>query len=554
MSIPTNLLVLGLIGGFLMTIGGAASTWLLLIPKNEQDRLWRLAEREKRARENEIKYLARKLRPQIVENLSNQGFRRTVQRQNGRAKIEKPHLSLALVTQDAIMYRLARLPDGNFTQLVEDPHIVKNLEIGIGRECRFWADIELGLWLQIGLKSGFAAIPRFFPWYSEREPHNARELLHVTKPLTIAIGVTENRRFVYADIRDMIHLLIGGSTGGGKSTFVNQALCTLISRNSPDRLQIVLIDLKGGLEFGMYESIPHLRQPIITNRDDVAEAIEELIAEKSKRFNLLRNAQVRNIEGWNHVRADKLPYILFVVDELANLMLLSQTRKLVERLLADIAQQGRAVGIFIWLATQYPSADIIPSIIKANLPSVIAFSTNAVGSMVILGNGMADGLPLGGRLVFRSPGANELICQGPIMTEEQSKEIITNLTAVPAGTATATDLFKRALESLNGSFSYRDVYNLFDGSVPERMIRQVSADYQFDFQTHEPVITVGEQRYILGTVKHRNSRVRKLLPIHSNDDLPKNQDELEALAARGMNIPTTTAEPVPKKRGRPKSE
>jgi hypothetical protein len=303
----------------------------------------------------EIAKVARGLRPRIIAGLSGFGFTYIYERQGATATASHVKIRTILYTTEAIYYRIDKTPFRvSFTDLATD-EVARNLSLSIGRECRWILKTSgdaFGLWLQVALKTGIAAVPSFFPWDSKETPINAAALLPKTKNLAVAMGIGENRKFVYEDLRDWPHLIVCGGTGGGKSVFMNQILCTLITRNTPDQLQILMIDLKGGLEFSSYKKIPHLmRQPVV-KPEDVPAALTQLHQEIERRFTLLQNTESRDISIWNKRQPNKMPYVVVVFDEIARLMLDNKLKSKTDALIDVAAAQGRAAGIHLILCTQ----------------------------------------------------------------------------------------------------------------------------------------------------------------------------------------------------------
>lgn len=236
-------------------------------------------------------------------------------------------------------------------------------------------------------------------------PLHSVDTAHYGHPLTVPIGRTASNEHLSANLGALPHLLVAGTTGSGKSSFLNSMLCTLIRRTGPEVVRLVLIDPKM-VEFAPYADVPHLYTPVITEHRTAARVLSDLGAEMTQRYELLKDNQVRGIEAYNAkvdagvVTEEALPYIVVVVDELADLLMAN--RKVLEPLIVALAQKGRAAGIHLVLATQRPSADVLTPLIKANAPSRLAFEvTGHTNSCVILDRtgaqnllGQGDGLYL----------------------------------------------------------------------------------------------------------------------------------------------------------------
>ena len=225
--------------------------------------------------------------------------------------------------------------------------------------------------------------------------------------LAIALGKDINGRIVTADLAAMPHVLIAGSTGSGKSVAINAMIMSVLFKSTPEQVRMILVDPKR-VELGMYEGIPHLFTPIITEAKLAANALRNAVREMERRLKLLAANHVRNIEQFNKLfdngsdylfdDADQepLPYIIIIIDELADLMMLDRAN--VEESITRLAQMARAVGIHLVLATQRPSVNVITGLIKANIPTRISFRlATKVDSRTIIDSNGAESLVGQGR-------------------------------------------------------------------------------------------------------------------------------------------------------------
>ena len=241
-------------------------------------------------------------------------------------------------------------------------------------------------------------------------------------PLMAWLGLDISGKSVYIDLSKMPHLLIAGSTGTGKSVCLNVLLASLLLRSSPNELRMILIDPKK-VELNHYESIPQLLTPVVTNMRDASAVLSNVVREMENRYELMGLARARNLRDWNAARAlagePPMPYMLVVIDELADLMMVAPAE--VEDAIIRLAQKSRAVGIHLLLATQRPSADVITGMIKANVPSRIAFAVSSqVDSRVILDAGGAESLLGSGDMLFRPVGTSRLQrVQGAYVSEDE---------------------------------------------------------------------------------------------------------------------------------------
>ena len=262
---------------------------------------------------------------------------------------------------------------------------------------------------------------------------NSTEYEQASSPLTLALGKDIAGAPVMADVGKMPHLLVAGTTGSGKSVGVNAMLLSMLYKATPDQLRLILVDPKM-LELAVYEGIPHLLTPVVTDMKDAAQALNWCVAEMERRYQLMAALGVRNIAGYNRrieesqsigqpvldplwedpledgaveeaPALDPLPFIVVVIDEFADMMMI--VGKKVEQLIARIAQKARAAGIHLILATQRPSVDVITGLIKANIPARISFQVSSkVDSRTILDQGGAEQLLGHGDMLFLPPGTS----------------------------------------------------------------------------------------------------------------------------------------------------
>jgi len=241
-------------------------------------------------------------------------------------------------------------------------------------------------------------------------------------PLMAWLGIDIGGSAVYLDLARMPHILIAGSTGTGKSVCLNVVLASILLRATPEELRIILIDPKK-VELNHYEGIPHLLTPVVTNMKNASAVLQNVVREMESRYELMGQDRARNIRDWNTTRVargDKpIPMMLVLIDELADLMMVAPAE--VEDAIIRLAQKSRAVGIHLVLATQRPSVDVITGMIKANVPSRIAFAVSSqIDSRVILDATGAESLLGSGDMLFRPIGTSRLQrLQGAYVSEEE---------------------------------------------------------------------------------------------------------------------------------------
>ena len=267
--------------------------------------------------------------------------------------------------------------------------------------------------------------------------------------LTIALGKDIAGNPIVADLARMPHLLIAGTTGSGKSVGINATLLSLLYKSDPNQVRLILIDPKM-LELSIYEGIPHLLAPVVTDMRQAGHALNWAVAEMEKRYKLMSHLGVRNLAGYNHRIAEaekkeeklfnpfsitpdvpepleKMPQIVIVIDEFADLMMV--VGKKVEELIARIAQKARAAGIHLILATQRPSVDVITGLIKANIPTRIAFQVSSkIDSRTILDQMGAETLLGLGDMLYLPPGTGlPTRVHGAFVSDDEVHRVVTHL-------------------------------------------------------------------------------------------------------------------------------
>jgi S-DNA-T family DNA segregation ATPase FtsK/SpoIIIE len=269
-----------------------------------------------------------------------------------------------------------------------------------------------------------------------RDMIESEQFAHSRSRLTMAMGKDINGRIVTSDLAVMPHVMIAGSTGSGKSVAINAMIMSLLYKATPAQVRLILVDPKR-VELGMYDGVPHLFTPIITEPKLAANALRNAVREMERRLKLLASRNVRNLEQYNKLFDDPtpnlfpegeeehpLPYIVIIIDELADLMMLDKIN--VEASITRLAQMARAVGIHLVLATQRPSVDVITGLIKANVPARISFRlATKVDSRTIIDSNGAESLLGKGDMLFLPPGTSRLHrVHAPFVTEKEISAVV----------------------------------------------------------------------------------------------------------------------------------
>ena len=254
-----------------------------------------------------------------------------------------------------------------------------------------------------------------------------------SKPLEVPIGRDVSGSLITADLAKMPHLLIAGSTGSGKSVAINGIITSLLMNCPPDEVKLMLVDPKK-VELGVYNGIPHLLTPVVTDPKKASRALHKLVSEMERRYELFANTGQRNISGYNamiqrqnHDNNSKeplMPYIVAIVDELSDLMMVASNE--VEDAIIRLAQMARAAGIHMILATQRPSVDVITGLIKANVPSRMAFAVSSgTDSRTIIDQSGAEKLLGRGDMLFLPMGMNKPVrVQGAFISDSDVENVV----------------------------------------------------------------------------------------------------------------------------------
>ena len=261
-----------------------------------------------------------------------------------------------------------------------------------------------------------------------REVLDSKEFQESTKKISFALGKDITGTCIVGDLSEMPHMLIAGATGSGKSVCINSLIVSLLYKYSPDDIKLLMIDPKV-VELSVYNGIPHLLIPVVTEPKKAAGALNWAVNEMDKRYELFTKYKVKNIKSYNQqvekgFISEKLPYIVLIVDELADLMMTCPND--VEDYICRLAQKARAAGIHLIIATQRPSVDVITGVIKANIPSRISFAVSSgIDSRTILDQTGAEKLLGRGDMLYSPMGSNKpLRIQGAFISEEEVENVV----------------------------------------------------------------------------------------------------------------------------------
>ena len=283
-------------------------------------------------------------------------------------------------------------------------------------------------------------------------------------PLSVALGKDVSGESIFTRIDKTPHLLIAGSTGSGKSVCVNTIITSILLKNKPDKVKLIMIDPKM-VELSIYDGIPHLLTSVVTDPIKAADVLHKVVLEMENRYREFARARVRNMEGFNKIAAKdpdykELPYIVVIIDELADLMMVSS--KEVEESIARIAQKARAAGIHMIIATQRPSVDVITGVIKTNIPSRIAFAvSSSIDSRTILDKSGAETLLGKGDMLYLSAESSKPVrIQGAFLSDEEVEKVVDYVKS-QSEAQYDPNMTPREVSSQNGSPSGEDVDPLY---------------------------------------------------------------------------------------------
>lgn len=320
---------------------------------------------------------------------------------------------------------------------------------------------------------------------------------HAHAPLTVALGQDIDGYTIVESIKAMPHGLIAGQTGSGKSVNINTILVSLLLKHTPEELKMILIDPKM-VELSSYDELPHLLTPVITNVKAATAALKWAVDEMERRYQMFAESKVRDIVGYNEEASKALPYMVIVVDELADLMVVAS--QAVEESIMRLTQKARAAGIHLLVATQRPSTDVIKGTIKSNIPTRIAFSVAShIDSQTILDGAGAEKLIGKGDMLLMVNGKNKRRLQGAFVSDEDIDAVTTFIKnqRTPDYLFTADELIEKAINTFQNDELLVDVAKFVIGQG-EASMNRIIKNFNIGFNRAQSIVSSLESAGIVG--------------------------------------------------------
>ena len=488
--------------------------------------------REKRQRMVAVAKIGRDLAGKISEAYGELGFRympRSWERK-GKQRWDRIKINYIMLGEDYVVFRLDHLPARVQPYDLLKDETMENLRIKVGRPfMRIISTDYDGLFLYVPLKDAMQGIPNTFHWRSSQTSLTAMELLPMGSNY-LPIGLGHDRQFFWVDLSKTAHLLVGGTTGGGKSNLLNALLCSLISNNNPQQVQICGIDMKR-VELWPYRRVPHLWRPIVTSYGAVAPLLEDIRTEMEARYQLLVENDMRNAEAWNAAHEgdpDKqLSRLVIFFDEMADVMLDSEFGKEVTSILERLTAMTRAVNIHFVLCTQRPQVSVVSGLIKGNAPARVAFNcADGHSSRVILDYEDAVGLSPAGRAIYSEHGHRYQV-QTPLIEDKQITQTINR--SIEAHRPALTPLRFWRMVAKQEPRTLADAWKLVKKERGAELgwVEGEVATWQYVPRLRGPVLLLDGQPYLCWGVR--------LVAAPPAARLPRTMEELQILTELGGN-------------------
>ena len=424
--------------------------------------------------------------------------------------VERVRFERAVTTDESIWLKInsGDLPRGVNLAMINRDEILHDLSDVLARPVRFESQGGYGSWLVVERDAAYAGIKARLDYTEIMAQYPARS----RRPLVVPLGVGRNRTLYFESIDEFQHALIGGATKAGKTTFMHGWICALLAHNKPTALKLVLIDLKGGVEFTRYQGVPHLLNGGFVKTPEavgpVLRHLKSLIDTRLAQFE--EEGGIQNLAEWNNTGHPYLYRVVLFIDELAAIMMEPKLKKECEPLLADICNRGRAPGIHMVVCTQRPDGSVISGRIKVNMDGRFGFRVaDGNGSMAIMDDWSASQMPGDtprGRYIFKWGNTRREI-QAALITAAQISDILTELQN-PQGlhsalTQSPDELFRFAARA--GEFNINKLYQVFRERYGENYIMRIAKNYE------GKVIDVDGQLYKMGRLNAKLNRPRSFI-------------------------------------------
>jgi DNA segregation ATPase FtsK/SpoIIIE-like protein len=496
-------------------------------PKTKQKQDRRLARELKR----EAQYYV-KLIPNVLADLGYDHWIRKEARPEpmerllfGKSSRQKVKILAAAYNEAAIYLRVdpLRLPYRVTIPMLKDEEILETLSVACGCKVTFQLrDYANGAWIVVHRDGVIASIPKTFT-FKDAITNVAKS----ASQLTYCAGVSENMRLVMADLADMPNMIIAGSPGMGKSVHMNSILLQLMWRNDPALIKFLMIDLKGGMELIDYSEVPFLWESIITDIEEVVPAFERFNQEMKSRQRLL-SAKARTLAQWNRMHKEKLPYLILVVDELAQVLRHPKVElsKAATDILGSILSISRATGGHCILCTQRPDTSVVSGYLKTNINTRVAFGMPTdTDSRVVLDTSQAADIDMPGR-AWMLHNAKRFQLQtpwiSPTLIRRTIRAICERNEHPDHDEVDLMKIIEVSLEKFGGSLSYRQLADEFKGQIGKMALQELLAEVD------DQVIVFDDQQYLINPGNGGNEP-RRLVLVEFDQAIPVQMPEMAEL-------------------------